>query len=107
MRQIHLVIRRVNPALKIDLVQIGCLLDGQFKEFPLTDFKSLHALSVIKNDSISDSCYIHHSDVSNLVVALSALPGFSIEFFDNTLVVLFYFNLEEHEIPSKEEGQGN
>lgn len=107
MTQIHLVTRRINPALKIDLVQIGCLRDGQFKELPLSDFEHLPVLSVIRNDSISDSHYIYHSDISGLVGNLSALPGFLIEFFDNTLIIMFDFNLEEHEIASKEEGKGH
>lgn len=107
MKHIHLVIRRINPALKINFVQIGYLLDGQFKELPLSDFEHLPILSAIRNDSISDSYYIYHSDVSDLVASLSALPGFLIEFFDNTLIVMFDFNLEKHEITSKEEGKGH
>ena len=35
MTQIHVVIRRVSPALKIDLVQIGRFKDGQFDPLPL------------------------------------------------------------------------
>ena len=35
MTQIHVVIRRINPALKIDLVQIGRIRDGQFDALPL------------------------------------------------------------------------
>lgn len=107
MAQIHLVIRRINPALKIDLVQIGYLLDGQFKELPLSSFVDLPVLSVIRDDSISDSCYVYHSDISGLVASLSALSGFSIEFFDNTLIIMFDFNLEKHEIPSEKKGKGN
>lgn len=107
MRQIHLVARRINPALKIDLVQIGYIDDGQFKELPLSDFESLPGLSVVRDDSITDSHYLYHSDISGLIANLSTLPGFSIEFFDNTLVVMFDFNLEEYEIPSKEKGKGN
>ena len=30
MTQIHFVIRRINPAIKVDLVQVGYLKDGQF-----------------------------------------------------------------------------
>ena len=107
MTQIHLVLRRINPALKIDFVQIGYLLDGQFKELPLSAFKQLPVLSVIRDDSISDSHYVYHSDISGLVANLSALPGFSIEFFDNALIIMFGFNLEGYEITSKEEGKGN
>lgn len=107
MKRIHLVIRRINPALKIDFVQIGYLLDGQFKELPLSDFEHLPILSAIRSDSISDSHYIYHSDISGFVASFSEFPGFSIEFFDNALIIMFDFNLKEHEITSKEEGEGN
>ena len=30
MTQIHVVLRRVNPALDIDLAQVGYIKDGQF-----------------------------------------------------------------------------
>lgn len=107
MALIHLVLRRINPLLKIDLVQIGYIDDGQFKELPLSDFEHLPAFSVIRSGSISDSHHIYHSDISGLIANLSALPGFVVEFFDNTLVLMFDFNLEKHESTSKEEGKGN
>lgn len=107
MTQIHLVFRRINPALKIDLVQIGHVDNGQFKELSFSDFEHLPVLSAIRSDSISDSHYIYHSDISGLVANLSTLPGFSIEFFDNTLVLMFDFNADSHESASKEEGEGH
>lgn len=107
MTRIHVVFRRINPALKIDFVQIGHVDNGQFKELPLSDFDHLPVLSVIKSDSISDSRYIHHSDISVLATNLSVLPNFGVEFFDNTLVLMFDSNIDPHEITSKEEGKGN
>lgn len=107
MTQIHLVLRRINPALKIDFVQIGCLLDGRFKELPLSAFESTNIPSFIHTGSISDSLFIYHSEISNLVAELSTSPGFSVEFFDNALIFMFDFNVDPHEITSKEEGKGN
>lgn len=107
MKQIHLVFRRISPSLKIDLAQIGYIDNGQFREIPLSDFEPLPALSAIKNDSISDSHYIYHSDISGLLADLSALPGFAVEFFDNTLVLMFDFNIDPHENTSKEEREGH
>lgn len=107
MKHIHLVIRRISPALKIDLVQIGYLLDGQFKELPLSDFEHSLISSFVRTGSVSDNSFIHHSDISDLVAELSSFPGFSVEFFDNTLILMFDFNLDPHEITSKEEGKGN
>ena len=106
MTQIHVVIRRINPALKIDLVQVGHVKDGQFVNLPVSSLKDTVLSTLLKADSISDSCYVFHSDVSSLVVGLSSLPGFAIEYFDNTLVVMFDFNIDLHESTSKEEGQG-
>lgn len=107
MTQIHLVIRRINPALRIDLVQIGCLVDGHFKELPLSDFEFSPISSFVQTSSISDSSFIHHSDISDLVCKLSSFPGFLIEFFDNTMILMFDFNIDSHEIASKEEGKGH
>lgn len=107
MTPIHLVIRRINPALKIDLVKIGYLFKGQFKELPLSDFEHSLILSFVRTGSVSDTPFIHHSDISDLVAGLSSFPGFSVEFFDNTLILMFDFNLDPHESTSEEEGKGD
>lgn len=107
MTQVHLVVRRINPALKIDLVQVGCLLDGQFKELPLSDFESSPISFFVRTGSISDNPFVHHSDISDLVCKLSSLPGFSIEFFDNTMILMFDFDIDPHEVTSKKEGKGH
>ena len=106
MTRIHLVLRRINPALKIDLVQIGYIDNGQFKELPFSSFEHLPVLSIIRSDSISDSHYIYHSDISGLAANLSAFSGFAVEFFDNTLILMFDFNVDSYESTSKEEGEG-
>ncbi len=107
MTQIHLVIRRINPALKIDLVQIGYLFDSQFKELSLSDFEHSPISFFVRTGSISDNPFIHHSDISDLICKLSSFPGFSIEFFDNTMIIMFDFNIDPHESTSKEEGKGH
>lgn len=107
MTQIHVVIRRINPALKIDLAQVGRIDNGQFVNLPISTFGSTVLPLFLKSDSISDSHYIHHSDITSLVINLSNLPGFTVEYFDNTLVLMFDFNLDCNEIAPKEEGEGN
>ena len=107
MTQIHIVIRRVNPALKIDLVQIGRIEDGQFKTLPLSAIASSPVAHYFKSSHISDSLYVEHSEIANLVDACVVLSGFSVEFFDNTLVLMFDFDLNYDESTSKEEGKGN
>lgn len=105
MKQIHVVIRRINPAFKIDLVQVGYIENGQFSTLSLDNFKSTPILDYVEHSSIADSPYIEHSSVSRLASALSAYPEFEVEFFDNTLVLMFDFNIDCDESTSKEEGK--
>lgn len=105
MTQIHLVIRRINPALKIDLVQIGHIEDGRFASLPVDVFEDSPVYPFLKSSNISDSSYLNHEDLPRLVSALCALPGFGIDYFDNTLVLMFDFNIDCNEVSSKEEGK--
>lgn len=107
MTQIHVVIRRINPAIKVDLVQIGCLEDGQFTTLPLDTFKCAPFSKYVECSGVSDSPYIEHHSVSSLIAALISYPNFAVEFFDNTLVLMFDFDLPDDESSSEEEGKGH
>lgn len=107
MTQIHVVIRRINPALKIDLVQVGRLKDGQFDPLSLDALANFPISSFLERSSISDSLYIEHSRLPDVVKACALLPGLGIEFFDNTIVLLFDFNIDCDESAPKKEGKGN
>ena len=107
MTEIHVVIRRINPALKIDLVQIGRLKNCQFEPLPLSVVDFSPIADFLKQSSISDSPYIEHSEVSNLIAACEGLPGFDIEFFDNTIILMFDFELNYDESTTKKEEPGN
>jgi len=107
MTHIHVVLRRINPALKIDLVQVGHLDNCQFSPLPFSAIANSPIACFLKSSDISDSLYVNHSDVSELIVACEDLPCFSIEFFDNTLVLMFDHNLNDDEVATKEEGKGN
>jgi len=107
MSQIHVVIRRVSPALKIDLVQVGRLNDRQFESLPFSVVSDLPIAEFLRSSHISDSLYIDHSEITNLIASCGDLPCFSIEFFDNTIVLVFEFNLSDDEGTTKEEGKGN
>lgn len=108
MTQIHVVIRRINPAFKIDLVQgIGYIKDGQFLTIPLEALGCTPISNFVEYSSISDSPHIDHYRVPALIEALAAYPGFSVEFFDNTLVIMFNVNLTHDEVTPEEEGKGN
>lgn len=103
MTQIHVVIRRVNPALKIDLAQVGYLKDGQFVSLPLSALMDTPIARFLKSSSISDSLYVEHSEIFDLVTTCGSLPHFRVEFFDNTLILMFDFNLDCDEGPSEKE----
>lgn len=107
MTQVHIVIRRINPALKIDFVQVGCIKDDQFSTLPLDALDHTAVPDFVEHSGISASPYINHCQVSSLVEALIAYPDFSIDFFDNTLVLMFSTDLTHNESASKEEGKGN
>lgn len=107
MTQIHVVVRRVSPALKVDLAQIGRFKDGQFDPLPLGAVASTPIACFLENSDISDSLYVNHSKIADLVIACAGLPGFSVDFFDNTMVFMFDFDLNYDEGATKEEGKGN
>jgi len=107
MTQIHVVIRRINPAFKIDLVQAGYIENGQFSALSIDALKRTPISSYVEYSSIADSPYIEHCSVFGLISALSAYPNFNVEFFDNTLVLMFDFDLISDEGASQEEGKGN
>lgn len=107
MTQVHVVIRRINPAFKIDLVQVGYIKDGQFETLHLDDLAHTPISDYVEHSSIAASPYIDHCCISSLVEALVAYPDFSIDFFDSTLVLMFSTDLTHNESTSKEEGKGN
>lgn len=107
MTQVHVVIRRVNPALKVDLVQVGYIKDGQFQTLLLDALERTPVSEYVECSSISVSPYIEHCQIPSLVEALLAHPDFSVDFFDNTLVLMFSTDLTHNESASKEEGKGH
>lgn len=106
MTQIHVVIRRINPAIKVDLVQIGRLEDGQFATLPLDTLKCAPLSKYVECSNVSDSPYVEHNSISSLIAALISYPNFAIEFFDNTFVLMFDLDLPDDESSSEEEGKG-
>lgn len=107
MTQIHVVVRRINPAFQIDLVQVGYIKDGQFETLHLSDLAHTPISDYVEHSSIAASPYIYHCSIPRLVEALIAYPDFSVDFFDNTLVLMFSTDLTHDESTSKEKGKGN
>ena len=105
MTQIHVVVRRVNPALKIDLAQVGYIKDDQFVPIPLSALMDTPIARFLNSSFISDSLYVDHSEIFELVTTCGSLPHFRVDFFDNTLVLMFDFNLDSDEGTPKEESK--
>lgn len=107
MTHVHIVIRRINPAFKIDLLQVGYIKDGQFEKLHLDNLAHTPISDYVEHSSIAVSPYIEHSRIPGLIEALVAYPDFSVDFFDNTFVLMFSTNLTHDESTSKEEGKGD
>ena len=107
MTQIHVVIRRINPALKIDLAQVGRVENGQFAPIPFDTIANSPIAPYLKSSCISDSLYIDHSTISDLIGTCSTLPDFCVEFFDNTIVLMFNFDLNCDESTTEKKGKRN
>jgi len=107
MTHVHVVIRRINPALKVDFVQVGYIKDSQFESLPLDALSCTPISDYIERSDISASPYVDHCRIPSLLEALIAYPDFSVDFFDNTLVLMFSANLTHDEGTSKEEGKGH
>lgn len=107
MKQIHFVFNRINPALKIDAIRIGEIVDGHFKAVDPKIFSDESFYPLIRNSDISDASYILHERIPAIISDFSAREGFGVDFFDNTLVLFANFNFDSHEVASKEEGKGN
>ena len=103
MKLIHIVLRRVNPAFYVDLAQFGYLKDGEFSPLSLDVFEDTPIFSHFVRSAISDHPYISHGLVARLLTDLAAYPHFAVDFFDNTLVLMFEFNLDSDEGTPKEE----
>lgn len=107
MTKIHVIVRRINPALKIDLAQVGYLKDDQFVSLPLRTIADCPISQFLNSSGVSDSPYIYHWRLTDFVATGATLPGFSVEFFDSSFVLMFDFNLDCDESAKEKEGQGN
>lgn len=102
--QYHILISRVNPALKIDLVRFCTIVDGQAKAFTTDEFTDFcrsnnfdGLLKLIVHSHISDSMYIEHDRIFALVKALLCVDSITIDYFDNNLVIIFDYDTETEE----------
>ena len=106
--QYHLLFSRINPSLKIDLVRVCTVENGQARSLSTDEYDNLVAIphfSQLKHffaiSSISDSMYIMHEDISRLISYLLESSKCSIDFFDNNFVIVFDY-VTEKETPQEE-----
>lgn len=107
MTQVHIVLRRINPALDVDLAQVGYIKNGQFAQLSPDILSGTPVFDYFLTSDISKSPYVKHQSIARLVATLASYPKFEVEFFDNTIVLMFDFNIDCDESASKEEGKGN
>jgi hypothetical protein len=105
--QYHILISRINPSLKIDFVRVCTIENGQAKTLSTEDYDNLVAIPrfaqlnyFFDTSSISDSMYIAHEEISNLISYLLESTRCSFDFFDNNLVIVFDYDTEK-ETPKK------
>ena len=106
MTQIHFCFRRINPALSIDLCSIGTINEDRF--VPLDDtrldalkrwMESLNLGDFICRDTISTESYVHHDRINSF---LNAFPVKSVDFFQDSLIVVVELTLDGYVTPSEE-----
>lgn len=100
--QYHILLSRINPSLKIDLARVCTIKDGQavaltpdevHETFKDSDLAQL--LDFLVSSHISDSMYIMHEQVSELIGYLMDRTTVSIDYFDNNLVIVFDHGTEK------------
>lgn len=107
MTSIHFCFRRVNPAMRIDFLNVGTIKEGQFT--PLDD-RQLDLLrncltscgfgDFIHEDDLSSEQYVYHDQVASFIFAFS--PD-QLEWFQDSIVVVLTLDLESYESSEKEE----
>lgn len=107
MTQIHFCFRRVNPAMRIDFLNVGTVKEGQF--VPLDD-RQLGSLrryltgsglgDFIHKDDLSSEQYVYHDQVVSLI---SAFTPDQLEWFQDSFIVVLTLDFESYESSEKEE----
>lgn len=98
----HILITRINPSLKIDLVRVCTLVDGEAKVLTSDELKALFATpqlsflgDFIESSDISDSTYILHARISEFIQNFFAVSSVVVDFFDNNFVIVFDYGTEK------------
>lgn len=98
----HILITRINPSLKIDLVRICTLVDGQARALTFDEISDLFAApqfsflgNFIESSDISDSMYISHARVPEFIQDFFGVFPVTVDFFDNNFVIVFDYGTEK------------
>lgn len=107
MTSIHFCFRRINPALHIDLLNVGTLEDGHF--VPLDDRQTSLLRRYLADcgfgdfmhkDALSTEHYVFHDAMTSFICAFS--PD-RLDWFQDTLILVLTLNLDSYESSEKEE----
>lgn len=100
--QYHILISRINPSLKIDLVRICTPVDDQAKVLTPDELSDLFAIpqfsflsSFVESSDISDSMYILHARISEFIRNFLAVSSATVDFFDNNFVIIFDYGTKK------------
>lgn len=100
--QYHILISRINPSLKIDLVRVCTIVGGQAKTLTSDEFSDLVATApfwflgdFIESSDISDSMYISHARISEFIQNFLAVSSVTVDFFDNNFVIVFDYGTKK------------
>lgn len=107
MTSVHFCFRRINPALSIDLCQIGTLAGKEFAPLEPHQFDALQAYlsslglpDFIRRSDISSEAYVQHGHVKDLI---NRVESDQIDWFQDTMIIVVPIILDQHESPEKEE----
>lgn len=107
MKQIHFCFRRVNPAMRIDFLNVGTIEEGRFTPLDdrqldlLRNFLVHHDFDdFIHKDDLSSEQYVYHDQVNPFVCAFA--PD-QLEWFQDSFIVVLSINLESYESSEEEE----
>lgn len=100
--QYHILLSRINPSLKIDLARICTIKDGQAVALTHDEFVDTfdagvfsQLCDILVSSDISDSMYVRHAEIMDIVDIVAAFSSVTLDYFDNNLVIVFDYGTEK------------
>lgn len=100
--QYHIILSRINPSLKIDLARICTIKGGQAVALTHDEFVDTFGdgvfsqlCDILVSSDISDSMYVRHAEIVDIVDIVSAFSSITLDYFDNNFVIIFDYGTEK------------